>query len=120
VLDAIAAAGGLLPGAGGVNLARPLTDGEQLVVSSAQPSAVAGGPVNPAAAAEAGADGRVDLNRATVAELDVLPGIGPVLAARIVAWRETAGRFERVDQLDEVSGIGPAVFADIAPLVVVR
>lgn len=53
-------------------------------------------------------DGLVDLNSATVEQLDSLPGIGPVTAAAIVAWRDANGRFSSVDQLGDVDGIGPA------------
>jgi competence protein ComEA len=56
----------------------------------------------------------LDLNTATVADLDALPGIGPVLAQRIVDHRTAHGPFRSVDQLDDVSGIGPAIFADLA------
>ena len=59
----------------------------------------------------------MDLNSATVAQLDALPGVGPVLAQRIVDWRTQHGRFDSVSQLRSVSGIGDAKFADLAPLV---
>lgn len=68
-------------------------------------------------ASRAPRDGPVDLNAATAAELEALPGIGPALAARIVAWRSANGRFTSVDQLDEVSGIGPRVLERLAPRV---
>lgn len=58
----------------------------------------------------------LDINRASAGELERLPGIGPALAARIVAWRDSAGRFESVDQLDAVKGIGPAMLARLKPL----
>jgi competence protein ComEA len=112
VLDAVAAAGGLLPGAGGVNLARPLVDGEQIVVGApGTDSAGDGGQDN--------GDGRMDLNRADAAALEELPGVGPVLASRIVAWRESAGGFRRVEQLQEVPGIGPAIYSGLVDLVAV-
>ena len=106
VADAIAAAGGSTPDAdlATVNLARVLTDGEQLVVP------VAGEPV--AASAAAVADGLVDLNSASAAELEELPGVGPVLAGRIVEHR-TEQPFTTVDELDDVAGIGPALLADL-------
>ncbi|MQA34119.1 helix-hairpin-helix domain-containing protein [Modestobacter roseus] len=115
VADALAAVGGLLPEAdpASVNAAAVLVDGEQLAVGL--PGAVAG----PAAAAGGPAGGLVDLNRATVAELDALPGIGPVLAQRIVDHRDTSGPFTSVEQLDDVSGIGPAVYADLVDRVTV-
>src|SRR5262249_48077197 len=62
-------------------------------------------------------DGLVDLNAATVEELDALPGIGPVTAAAIIAWRDANGRFTRVDQLGDVDGIGPARLEKLRDLV---
>jgi len=70
-------------------------------------------------AASAAASGPIDLNTATVQQLDALPGVGPVLAQRIVDWRTEHGRFDSVDQLQEVSGIGPSRLADIRSLVTV-
>nr|MBA3368663.1 helix-hairpin-helix domain-containing protein [Geodermatophilaceae bacterium] len=63
--------------------------------------------------------GLVDLNTATLAELETLPGIGPVLAQRILDFRESNGGFTAVEQLREVSGIGPTVYEDIVDLVTV-
>lgn len=60
---------------------------------------------------------RVDVNRATASELERLPGVGPALAARIIAHRDSAGAFDSVDQLDRVRGIGPALLAKLRPLV---
>jgi competence protein ComEA len=102
--DAIRAAGGPLPGASydGLNRARKLTDGEQVLV---------GVPAAAGSAASSGADARVDINLADVAALDALPGIGPVLAQKIVDWRTEHGRFASVDQLREVGGIGESKFA---------
>jgi competence protein ComEA len=115
VADALAAAGGLLPEAdpAAVNAAAVLGDGQQIAVGvpgAAAPAVGAPGATVPGAAAGAGP---VDLNTATAADLDALPGIGPVLAQRIVDHRTTNGPFTSVDQLDDVSGIGPAVFADL-------
>ncbi|RBY95338.1 competence protein ComEA [Blastococcus sp. TF02-8] len=114
IADALDAAGGLLPGAdpASVNLAAPVSDGEQIAV--ALPAA----PPAPGAVAPA-AGGRVDLNAAGVAELDALPGIGPVLAQRIVEYRTRNGPFGSVDELDDVPGIGPAIAAELAELVAV-
>ena len=102
VADALAAAGGALPGAptDGLNLARKLVDGEQIVVG-----APAAGP-GPASTGAAASPGLLNLNLATLAELDALPGLGPVLARRIVDWRTAHGAFASVDQLREVEGIG--------------
>ncbi|HSJ16393.1 MAG TPA: helix-hairpin-helix domain-containing protein [Longimicrobiales bacterium] len=64
-----------------------------------------------------GASGRVDLNRAGSEELQTLPGIGPAMAARILAYRDSVGRFSRPEQLDSVRGVGPALLARLLPLV---
>lgn len=122
VVDAVEAAGGLLPGtdAGLLNLARVLADGEQVLVGvEPPPGAVVPGTAGAPAAPVTDAQGRIDLNRATVADLDELPGVGPVLAERIVAHREQTGRFTSVDQLREVDGIGEGRFADLQARVVV-
>jgi competence protein ComEA len=118
VADAIAAAGGLLPDAdaASVNLAAVVSDGQQVAVGL--PGAtVADGPSG-GATGTSGA-GLVDLNAATPADLDALPGIGPVLAQRIVEYRERSGPFRTVEQLDDVPGIGPTTYAELAELVTV-
>lgn len=119
VADAVEAAGGLLPDAdpASVNLAAPVSDGAQIAVGV--PGAVAGQDGSGVAAPGGGSrtGGRVDLNAATVADLDGLPGIGPVLAQRIVDHRTRHGAFRSVDQLDDVPGIGPAIAAELAELV---
>lgn len=111
-VDAIAAAGGFTDDAErtGVNLARPVVDGEQLLV------AVAGESHDPAAAGPV-SDGVIDLNTASVDELDTLPRVGPAIAARIVAWREENGRFAAVEDLLNVSGIGEKMLAGLRDLV---
>lgn len=131
--DAVAAAGGLLPEAApaAVNLAAPLQDGQQLWVplaaeagGSSRPASAlappAGGSTSPSAPAAALAEsppgglagpGQLDLNQASAAELEQLPGIGPALAARIVAHRETEGPFGSPRDLLEVSGIGEKTLA---------
>ncbi|MDQ1216185.1 ComEA family DNA-binding protein [Microbacterium arborescens] len=106
VVDAVAAAGGFSDTAdpAGVNLARTVTDGEQLFVpepGQAPPASAGGGP-----SGEASAGGLVDLNTADAAALDTLPRVGPALAERIIAWREENGRFTSVEDLLAVSGIG--------------
>ncbi|WP_244286200.1 ComEA family DNA-binding protein [Cellulosimicrobium cellulans] len=117
VADALEAAGGATADAdlAALNLARTVTDGEQIVVPRPGEAVPATGSAPPAAGTAA--DGTVDLNTADAAALDALPGIGPVLAERIVAWREENGPFTTVDELGEVSGIGPAVLADVRDLV---
>jgi len=124
VADALDAAGGTLTDAAidGLNLARPLVDGEQVLVPTAEQLAAAG----PSAATGGGPatgqlpDGRLDLNTATAAQLEELPGVGPVLAGRIVAHRESTGPFPEAVALREVSGIGEATWASLRDLVGVR
>lgn len=125
VADVLAAAGGALPGVdvSALNLARRVADGEQVAVGvAAAPDAGGSGPVaapsTPGGAA-AGAAGPVDLNRATVAQLDALPGVGPVTAERILQWRTRNGRFSRIEQLREIEGIGERRFGQLRGLVTV-
>ncbi|NIH84714.1 helix-hairpin-helix domain-containing protein [Amycolatopsis granulosa] len=102
VADAVRAAGGATEGAdvSALNLARKLTDGEQIYVGVPPPP----GAQQPAAAG--GTPALVDLNTATAEQLDALPGVGEVTAQRIVDWRTKHGAFRSVDQLREVEGIG--------------
>ncbi|MFF8911806.1 helix-hairpin-helix domain-containing protein [Streptomyces sp. NPDC015032] len=122
VADAIRAAGGARPGAdlAGLNRARVLMDGEQIVVG-VPPGPQATGGTGGAAAGGTGssgpAAGPVSLNLATVEQLDTLPGVGPVLAQHIVDYRTQHGGFRSVDELREVNGIGDRRFADLQPLV---
>ena len=108
--DAVRAAGGPTASLGLLNLARRLVDGEQVLVGIA--GAAAGG---------AGVTGSslLDLNTATADALDGLPGIGPVLAERIVDWRTEHGRFASVDQLREVPGIGESKYGQLKAKVTV-
>ena len=114
VADAIEAAGGAVAEAdlSAVNLARIVTDGEQILVprpGEAVPEAGGGG----------SGSGLVNLNAANTGTLETLPGIGPVLAQRIVDWRADHGRFTSVDELTEISGIGPALLDGVRDLVTV-
>src|SRR5690606_6430914 len=125
VADALAAAGGAREAADltGINLAQRVRDGDQILVDTAPhddgplqpgtvPVSVSGamhGAANPAPGSTP--TGKVNLNSATEAQLDALPGIGPVTARAILAWRQANGRFSSIDQLAEVDGIGPARLA---------
>ncbi|CAN5841067.1 ComEA family DNA-binding protein [soil metagenome] len=136
VADAVSAAGGALGGADtiGLNMARRVADGEQVVVGIAPipgvPAALGSsvtspdapvsppdGPGSPSQAAGPAPGQPVELNSATVEQLDTLPGIGPVTAAAIVAWRDANGPFSSVDQLGEVDGIGPVRLEKLRDLV---
>ncbi|WP_324605463.1 MULTISPECIES: ComEA family DNA-binding protein [unclassified Streptomyces] len=124
VEDALAAAGGVRPGTDttGLNRARVLVDGEQVVVGApAQPppAGVAGGSgFGPGSGSGPGAGpGPLSLGSATVAQLDGLPGVGPVLAQHIVDFRTARGGFRSVEELRQVDGIGERRFADLRPLV---
>ena len=108
VADAVARAGGATAPAdtASINLAAPLADGMQVLV----PSRVAG-------AAGKAASGRVSLSSASLAELDALPGIGPITAQKIVDHRLANGGFRSVDDLDAIPGIGPARVEQLRELV---
>ncbi|MER5254061.1 MULTISPECIES: ComEA family DNA-binding protein [unclassified Streptomyces] len=121
VADALKAAGGVRPGADtdGLNRARLLIDGEQVVVGA---PAAAPPPAVPGAGAAAGPTGAspaapVGLNTATAEQLDELPGVGPVLAQHIIDYRTEHGGFRSVDELREVNGIGDKRYADLQNLV---
>lgn len=121
VADALTAAGGALPGTDlvGLNLARKLADGEQVAVGVPQPAEVAPGAPAAGSGSAAGPGGKVDLNLASLEQLDALPGVGPITAQRILDWRAQHGRFSRVEQLREVDGIGERRFSQLRELVVV-
>ncbi|MFF8269045.1 helix-hairpin-helix domain-containing protein [Streptomyces sp. NPDC016562] len=113
VEDALAAAGGVRPGTDttGLNRARVLVDGEQVWVGGPAPPPP-GGPVGGGSGA-----GPLSLGTATVAQLDGLPGVGPVLAQHIVDFRTARGGFRSVEELRQVTGIGERRFADLRKLV---
>ncbi|MGW2282680.1 helix-hairpin-helix domain-containing protein [Streptomyces sp. NPDC001770] len=120
VADALHAAGGVLAGTDvtGLNRARILNDGEQVVVGipmAPQPPGAAGGP-GPGGGGTAQA-GPLSLSSATAEQLETLPGVGPVLAQHIVDYRTEHGGYGSVDELRQVTGIGDRRFADLQPLV---
>lgn len=130
-----------------LNLARRVGDGEQIAVgvppaadaapgagpaSGREPGAAPGEPLPASGSASGGSGsgsgsgsgtggaapgGKVDLNRATAADLDALPGVGPVTASKILDWRAKNGRFTRIEQLREVDGIGERRYAQLSALV---
>ena len=112
-VDAVAAAGGFTKKAdqAQLNLARFVTDGEQIVVPEIGAS--------PATGAASSEPGKVNLNTADSAELETLPRIGPAMAERIIDWRETNGRFTSIDDLTSVSGVGDKTFEALKPLITV-
>jgi competence protein ComEA len=119
VADALRVSGGPVAGAdlSALNLARRLSDGEQIYVGVPAPPGV--DPAGSAGSAAApGAPAKVDLNTAALDALDTLPGVGPVTAQRILDWRTEHGRFTSVDQLREIDGIGPTRFDKLKDLVV--
>lgn len=112
VYQAVEAAGGVSDATtdtASLNMARLLEDGEQIVVGAPSDQGEGG----------AAGTGKLNLNQATVDQLDTLPGVGPVTAQAIVAWREDHGRFSSVDDLLDVRGIGDATLADLRDLVTV-
>jgi competence protein ComEA len=116
VADALAEAGGLTRriAPGSLNLAQKVTDGQLIVVSSTQSKA---GQLASAPGATSAGGGPINLNTGSETDLDALPGVGPVMAGRIIAWRTENGGFKSVADLQQVPGIGPKVFANLKPLV---
>ena len=114
VADAVEAAGGAARKADLdlLNLAEPLVDGLKIEVPVRGAEAA-----TPPAPAEGAAPARVSLNTADQAALETIPGIGPVTAAAILAYRDEAGPFTSIEQLLEVSGIGPATLESVRPYV---
>jgi competence protein ComEA len=115
--DAVTRAGGPKPKAelALVNLAAPVADGQQVIVPTRGQAAAAPAPAG--AESRGLASATVHLNSATLEQLDTLPGVGPVTAQKILDYRTANGAFHSVDELDAVSGIGPARLAEIRPLV---
>ncbi len=124
VVDALEAAGGVRRGVdlGALNLARPLVDGEQILVGVPQPDGVgaaAAAPPSSNSAGDASPGALVNLNTAGQVELETLPGIGPVTALAIISWRTQNNGFGAVEELLDVQGIGEATLAQLAPHVTV-
>jgi competence protein ComEA len=136
VQDAVDRAGGLRKSAalGDLNLAQPLADGQQVFIARhtghsevrdpvAVPPNGTGGTAGPSArpgtAGSSAAGPVINLNTATADQLDQLPGVGPVTAQKIIDWRTNHGRFVSIEELQEVDGIGPKTYADLAPMVTV-
>jgi len=140
VFDAVAKAGGVTPEAreGGVNLARFVVDGEQILVpraddpasagtaatgtaatgTAATASATGGGSSSGGAVAgPSGSAGKVNLNTATAAELETLPRVGPSMSAKILAWRAENGAFSAIEDLNDVDGVGDKTFESLKDLV---
>jgi competence protein ComEA len=121
VQDAVIACGGFRADADPalLNLAALLSDGSQVVVGTL------GAPAGEVNAGSGGGSGggegqlRVNLNTANSAELEALPGVGPVTAGKILAWRSEHGRFSNITELQEVSGIGVKTFAQLEPYIYV-
>ena len=120
VVDAIRRAGGARHGVdlSGLNLARVLADGEQVLVGGGSTTASgSGGDSTTSAAGGAGSGPLVDINSASEEQLETLPGVGPVTAQKILAWRQAHGAFTSIDELLEVDGIGDKTLADLTPYV---
>ncbi|WP_427017990.1 helix-hairpin-helix domain-containing protein [Pseudarthrobacter sp. P1] len=119
VYQAIDAAGGMLPDAApdALNLAAAVDDGARILVPT-QAQASSGVPV-PAAGAVVPGGAKINLNTATAEQLAQLPRVGPVLAQRIVDWRTEHGKFNSIQELDAVSGIGAKMLEALLPLVTV-
>ena len=112
VIDAIQAAGNQLKGVdiSDINLARVLVDGEQILVGGSKSIS------NRSVVKKISPDNPLDINRATLAQLDTLPGIGPVTAQRIIDYRIKVGRINALDELKKISGLGGSKFEEIKPL----
>lgn len=126
VEDAITACGGLTRDAdtAELNLAQVLADGQQVIIGNrdepegqVRDQSGPGASTTGSSGTTAGPGAPLDLNTATLDQLDTLPGVGPVTAGKIIAWRDAHGRFSRVEELQEVDGIGPKTYAELAPLV---
>ena len=117
-IDALTAAGGAKPGVdlSDINLAHTLSDGEQLIVGTPRVVLSSG---KSAKTKTKIASGPININTATLAQLDSLPGIGPVMANRIIAFRQKSGLFKTLDELRKVPGMGASKFAEIQSLIMI-
>jgi competence protein ComEA len=118
VQDAIDAAGGLTGRAdpGELNLAQMLNDGQQVLIGTrSDPAGEVRDQSGSGTAEGPSATGALDLNRADQSQLEELPSVGPVTAQAILTWRQQHGQFSRIEELQEVDGIGPKTYAQIAP-----
>ncbi|MEO6505452.1 MAG: helix-hairpin-helix domain-containing protein [Terrimesophilobacter sp.] len=117
-VDAVAAAGGFTAEAdrGQLNLARLVSDGEQIYVPKVG-DAGAGPPGSPSVGGADAMGGKVNINTGSESDLETLPRVGPAMAKRIIAWREANGRFTSIEDLMSVTGIGEKTFAGLKDLV---
>jgi competence protein ComEA len=122
VKDALAAAGGATDEADleRINLAMELYDQQQVHVPRCGEAASAAVSPGGAAPSASSAAGPININTATVEQLDVLPGVGPAIAGRIVSYREAYGAFAAIEEIMNVQGIGPATFEEIKGMIAVQ
>jgi competence protein ComEA len=118
-VDVVAAAGGLTATAdpGALNLARFLSDGEQIIVPAIGEAAPVGASAGGSATGGTTLPGKVNINTADEPTLETLPRVGPAMAARILAWRTANGRFTAIEDLESVTGIGEKTFESLKDLV---
>ncbi len=118
-IDALDAAGGAKSGVdvSDINLAHVLTDGEQIIVGAPKIVVASGKSKGKSKLANPTSNSPINVNTATSAQLDSLPGIGPVMAARIIAYRQKSGLFKVLTDLRKVPGMGASKFAEIQNLI---
>lgn len=119
ITDAIEAAGGATKDADltSINLARVLFDGEQIFIGNINSAAAPSTSSSSSSSSSTNPAGRININMANAAQLDQLPGIGPVIAGRIVEYRNQNGPFRQLTDLKQVSGIGDAIYDKIKDLI---
>jgi len=118
-VDAVTAAGQALKGVdlSDINLAHVLIDGEQIVVGAPKVVATTSRARGASKAKATTSGGLISINTATLAQLESLPGVGPVMAGRIIAYRQKSGAFAAITDLQKISGMGKSKYAEVAPLV---